>query len=395
MNNNLLNSTIQEYINNHLDSDTTTLILKGTSFNDVDTKEIIEQIEAKKRCQNKLPTWYNTKNIYYPNKLNIEQTSSEITARYKSNLISGNTLIDLTGGFGVDCFYFSKFFKNVTHCELNKTLSNLVKYNYQQIGVKNIETINIDGLKFLNQNNKRFDWIYIDPSRRHDNKGKVFILKDCLPNIPENLKFIFEFSDNVLIKTSPLLDFSRGIEELDFVKSIHVIAINNEVKELLWFLEKNYKENIHVNTVNIAKNKEVTFDFDLLEEKSVIPKYSLPKTYLYEPNSAILKSGAFNVLGTKKDVYKLHKHSHLYTNDTLVNFPGRHFKINSVIPFHGKALKLLKIKKANITVRNFPETVQQLRKKSGIKDGGEQYLFFTTDMENNKIIIKASKVLGQ
>ena len=393
MNKTILNTNIQEYINNHLDSATTTLILKGTSFTDADTKEIIEQIEAKKRCQYKLPTWYNSKNIYYPNKLNIEQTSSEIAAQYKSNLISGDVLIDLTGGFGVDSFYFSKHFQNVTHCELNKNLSDIVKYNYNQIGVRNIETKNVDGLIFLSKNNRRFDWIYIDPSRRHDSKGKVFILKDCLPNIPKNLKIIFEFSDNVMIKTSPLLDFSKGIEELEFVKSIHVIAIKNEVKELLWILEKNFNKNIHIHTVNIEKSKKVTFDFDLIEERTCIPKYSLPKAYLYEPNSAILKSGAFNILSKKKDVYKLHKHSHLYTSETFVNFPGRQFNINRVIPFNGKVLKRLNIKNANITVRNFPETVQQLRKKYGIHDGGKQYLFFTTDMENNKIIIEASKVL--
>jgi hypothetical protein len=394
VNNNLLNSTIQEYINNHLDSDTTTLILKGTSFNDVDTKGIIEQIEAKKRCSHKLPTWYNTKNIYYPNKLNIEQTSSEMTAQYKSKLISGNSILDLTGGFGVDCFYFSKHFKNVVHCELNKTLSKIVKYNYQQIDVRNIETQNVDGLNFLSKNNKHFDWIYIDPSRRHDDKGKVFILKDCLPNIPENLKHIFEHSDNILIKTSPLLDISKGIEELEFVKFIHVVAVNNEVKELLWILEKNFNQNIHIDTINILNDGHVTFNFDLNEEKTCNVKYSLPLLYLYEPNTAILKSGGFNIVGEKKDVLKIHKHSHLYTSANLTSFPGRRFRINQVIPFNLKALKKLSIKKANITTRNFPETVQQLRKKSGIKDGGNLYLFFSTDMNNNKIIIIASKVLS-
>ena len=200
MNYNLLNKEIQHYINSHLDSDVTALLLKGTVFQDVETTEIIEQIESKKKCRFKLPSWYNSKNIYYPNKLNIEQTSSEITAEYKSNLISGKSLIDLTGGFGVDCFYFSKHFKSVTHCEINENLSKIVNHNFAQFSIDNIETKCVDGLQFLKQNQKNYDWIYIDPSRRHDSKGKVFILNDCLPNVPDNLNHIFNFTNNILIK---------------------------------------------------------------------------------------------------------------------------------------------------------------------------------------------------
>ena len=167
MNKAVLNKDVQEFINNHMDSDVSAMIFKGTRFPKVETKEIIEQIEAKKKCRTKLPTWFQTENIYYPNKLNIEQTSSEITASYKSKLISGASLIDLTGGFGVDCFYFSKAFKKVVHFELNPQLSALAEYNFKVLGIDTIETKNIDGIEYLINTKTHFDWIYIDPSRRH------------------------------------------------------------------------------------------------------------------------------------------------------------------------------------------------------------------------------------
>jgi hypothetical protein len=392
LNSPILNIEIQDFINSNLKSDLSSLLLKGVSFPNVETIDIIEQIEAKKRCEKKLPTWFQTEQIIYPNKLNIEQTSSEVTAKYKSELIEGNTLIDLTGGFGVDCFYFSKRFKRVTHCEINNELSNIVNHNYKQLGVNNITTTQSDGIEYLKTIDKKQDWIYIDPSRRHDSKGKVFFLKDCLPNVPEHLNLLFKHSKNVLVKTSPLLDISIGINELQHVSSIHVIAVKNEVKELLWTLEKNFNDDITIATVNLINEDESIFKTSINTEKLSESKFHLPISYLYEPNAAILKAGAFNSISEKLDVYKLHKHSHLYTNDNLIDFPGRCFKIENIIPYNKKTIKKLGIKQANITTRNFPETVQDIRKKFKINDGGNSYLFFTTDMNENKILIKTSKI---
>lgn len=375
-----------------MNSDTASLILKGTDFPHVETKAVIEQIEAKKRCQKKLPTWFQTENIYYPNKLNIEQTSSELTANYKSGLINGESVIDLTGGFGVDCFYFSKRFSTVCHCEIDESLLKIVHHNYKQLGALNIKTIHGDGIEYLKTAKQNYNWIYIDPSRRHDKKGKVFFLNDCLPNVPEYLDLLFEHSKNIMIKTSPLLDLSVGIGELKHVKTIQVIAVNNEVKELLWVLENQFEGEIHIETINLKKDKNESFNFILENEKVSESTYNLPLSYLYEPNAAILKAGAFHSVSNKLNVFKLHKHSHLYTNETPIEFPGRVFKIEEVIPFNKKELKKLSISKANITIRNFPETVQNLRKKFNIKDGGNQYLFFTTDLNNDKIVLVTSKI---
>ena len=392
MNKYILNTVNQEYINKNLDSDTTSLLFKKNETISVEIKKLIEQIEAKKRCQKKLPTWFNSDNIYYPNKLNIEQTSSEITAEYKSSLISGNSIIDLTGGFGVDCYYFAKQFKNVTHCEINEDLSEIVKHNYQQLKIDNIHCLNTDGIAHIKQSQETFDWIYIDPSRRHDSKGKVFFLNDCLPNVPEYLELLFNHSKRILIKTSPLLDFSIGINELKNVKTIHVVAVNNEVKELLWILEKDYDKGINIATINLKSNKTEEFEFPLNKESEAVVSYTEPLNYLYEPNSAILKSGAFKSIASQLNVYKLHVNSHLYTYNKLIKFPGRRFKIDKVLPYNKKLLKKeFMYIKANISIRNFPETVNQIRSKFSIKDGGDMYLFFTTNCNNEKIILVCSK----
>ena len=392
MNEHILNTAIQDFINSNINFDITSLLLKNTSFKNVELKEIVTQIEAKKRCKSKLSTWFNTPNIYYPNKLNIEQTSSEITANYKSQLIKGNSIIDLTGGFGVDCYYFSKEFKEVTHCEIDKNLSDIVTYNYNQLRVNNIVTKNIDGIKYLKSTSKKYDWIYIDPSRRHNSKGKVFYLKDCLPNIPEHLESLFEHADNVLIKVSPMLDLTVGISELTYTKEIHIVAINNEVKELLFVLNKGHEADIQVKAINLKNGKKQVFEFNYSSRNDTKVNYSLPLTYLYESNAAILKSGAFNNIAKQLSVFKLHKHSHLYTANKLMSFPGRSFKISNVLPYNKKTIKrILGNTKANITVRNFPESVNSLRKKFNINDGGNTYAFFTININNEKIVIICEK----
>ena len=392
MNNSILNIEVQVFINENLNSDITSILLKGTAFPNIETKEIIKQIESKKKCEKKLPTWFNAQHIYYPNKLNIEQTSSELTANYKSKLISGDSIIDLTGGFGVDCYYFSKHFKDVFHCEIDKNLSELVDHNFNKLNATSIKTLIRDGVQFLKENNKTYDWIYVDPSRRHESKGKVFFLKDCLPNIPDSIDLLFKRSRHIMIKTSPLLDISLGINELKFVKEIHVVAVENEVKELLWILENNYIDDIKVTTVNIKKTGNEIFVFNLNEETDVELKFCEPLTYLYEPNAAILKSGAFKLVSVQLNMFKLNVNTHLYTLDRLIDFPGRCFKIEAILPYSKHILKTGLPHKANITIRNFPEPVAQIRKKYKILEGGNNYLFFTTNLNEERIVLICSKI---
>lgn len=392
MNTNILNSDSQAFIKAHINADIAGLLLKGINFKGVDLKSLIEQIEAKKRSEKKLPNWFCTENIYYPNKLNIEQTSSEITAKYKANLVSGTSLADLTGGFGIDAYYFSKQIENVIHCEINSELSEIVKHNYKALKVSNIECINASGLDVLKRIDRPFDWVYIDPSRRDDTNQKVFLLSDCAPNIKTFQGLFLKYAKNVMIKTSPLLDLSATLSDLKYIKEVHVVAANNEVKELLWILERGYEGKVVVKSINIQKKTIQNFKFIFEDEPTAKVEYNFPLTYVYEPNAAVLKSGAFNSIGGALNISKLHKHTHLYTSENLITFPGRCFKIEKSIPFNKKKFAKEKIVKANITTRNFPLSVHNIRKKLKIKDGGDAYLFFTTDKTNSKIILICSKM---
>jgi len=388
----ILNTNVQQFISENLKTDITKLILKGSPFSDVSIQELANQIVAKQKAEHKLASWFRTQQIYYPSKINIEQTSSEHTANYKSNLVNGASIIDITGGFGIDCFYFSKRFEAVTHCEINAELSTIVAHNFKQLKINNITTFSGDAFDFLRSTKEKFDCIYIDPSRRDAVKGKVFLLQDCIPNVPENIDFLFSKTNQILIKTSPILDITSAINELKFVKEVHVIAIHNEVKELLFLLDKEHSKSIEIKTVNIGKEETKTFHFTYKED--LYSEYSEPLSYLYEPNSAILKSGGFHQITNQLNVSKLQQHSHLYTADILLDFPGRTFKIEQVLSYDKKKLKkLLPENKANITIRNFPKTVAQIRKETKIKEGGTIFIFFTTNFKNELTVVICRKII--
>jgi hypothetical protein len=388
----LLNKDIQDFINKNIGTSISKLALQKNPFVGINWVEILSQIEAKNKAKHKLPFWFNKENIIYPNKISVEQTSSEKTALHKSNLISGKSIIDLTGGFGVDDYFFSKKFETVTHCEINQELQEKVVHNYTVLGTKNINCLLGDSYDILKNSNQKFDWIYVDPSRRNDTKQKVFLLKDCSPNVPQLLDFYFEYAFNILVKTSPLLDITAGLKELKNVKCIHIVAIENEVKELLWEIENGFTENYSLKTINLKKEKNEVFDF-IIDNQPKKCLLSFPKKYLYEPNAAVMKSGGFDYLGNKLAIEKLHSHSHLFTSNDWIDFPGRCFRIETIISYDKKNMKtFFENKKMNLTIRNFPEKVENLRKKWNIKEGGDDYCFFTTDCNENKIIICCKKV---
>jgi len=364
------------------------LAFAGSPFEDITVQELIQQIESRRKAEKKLPTWHNTEGIYYPKKLNIEQTSSEVTAEYKASLLEGKTVADCTGGFGVDSYYFSKQAEHITHFEINSTLSSIANHNFKQLGVPNVTCKAIDGVKAIQT--EFHDSVYIDPSRRHETKGKVFFLKDCEPNIPLHLSEILKSCQLLLVKTAPMLDISIGLEELKHVFEIHIVAVNNEVKELLWLLKADYNGSVKIVTKNFKKKETETYSFTYNETAEAF--YDEPKRFLYEPNAAILKSGAFALLSNDFKLKKLHEHTHLYTSEALRNFPGRRFMIEAVLPYSKKELKKQGIEKANITTRNFPESVADIRKKHKINDGGDVYLFFTTIYPSKKVVLICSKI---
>jgi hypothetical protein len=387
----LLQPKIQDFITENLGTDSVKLALKRNPFPEVSYAEIINQIISKKKAKEKLTTWFSKTNIIYPEKISIEQTSSESTANYKSSLVSGEKLIDCTGGFGIDDYYFSKQFKTVIHCELYADLSQIVKHNYEVLKVTNIECYQGDSTEILKQLNQKFDCIYIDPSRRNDAKGKVFMLADCLPNVVNLQDFYFQFTNTILIKTAPILDLQAGLLELKNVAQIHIVAVDNEVKELLWKIEKNHNHSPEIIAVNIEKSTPSITKIE--SSKLYSARYSLPKKYLYEPNAALMKSGGFEAVSELFNVNKLHQHSHLYTTEEITAFPGRKFQIDAMIPFQKKEIAhYIQSQKMNVSTRNFPIKPEEIKKKYKIKDGGTIFAFFTTNLNNEKIILLCTKL---
>lgn len=382
----LLQPEVQAYIQDHLEDSIADLAFKKSPFPGLAMSDLLTQIESKQKAKHKLSKWFSTANIVFPAKLSIEQTSSEACAAYKASLVEGKSLIDLTGGFGIDCYYFAQHIQTVTHCEIQPELSALVQHNYQQLGQTNIKCMAGDSLDYLAQSNQQFDYIYLDPARRNQQKEKVFFLRDCTPNIVEHLDALLTHTSTVLMKTAPLLDIQAGLSELKFVQAIHIIALQNEVKELLWIIEKDYSGAIELVAVNLTKKGQQLTRIDLFDETAAT--YAEPKTYLYEPHSALLKTGKFNAISAHFKVDKLHQHSQLYTSEELLDFSGRRFKIKQHLPYNkATAKEYLQQQKANITVRNFPLKVEELRKKWKIKEGGEVYIFFTTTLSNQKVFL--------
>ena len=389
---NLNKKKVQDFINDHLSGNIDYLIFKKSPFEEIKMAELVEQIEAKIKIREKLPTWYNNGKIIYPNKLNLEQSSSEKTAKYKSSIVKGKKIIDITGGFGVDSFFFSKKINKVIHCEINKKLSNISSHNASVLKVKNIENITIDGLKFLEQNEEIFDWIYIDPSRRNEKKQKKILIKDYNPNISDHIETLTKKSKNILVKLSPMLDIKSALRNLKNTKEIHVVGLKGEVKELLFIIEKKYVGEIIIKSINLS-TKQPIYNHKFSDEFKSIVSYGKPLKYLYEPNSSVLKAGAFNLIGLDFDLHKLDPNTHLYTSiEFKNNFPGKVYHIEEIIKYKKtKIKKLISGLKINLKRRNFPKTIVEFKKEHKIKDGGNKFMFLTT-CDKKPIILICSYV---
>ncbi|MEB3005161.1 THUMP-like domain-containing protein [Capnocytophaga sp. G2] len=389
----ILDSDVQAFIQRNLKVNIPNLILKKSPFEGITSAELATQIEGKARSRTKLPLWYATEGIYYPAKLSLEQASSEATACYKASLVSGN-LLDATGGFGVDDYFFSQRCKSVTHCELQKELSEIVQHNFKLLQAK-IHCVSEDSYKYLYDKGFFFDVIYLDPSRRDNQKRRIFLLEDCLPNVPDTLDFLWQYTDTLLIKTSPMLDITQALIQLPQTAQVHIVAVENEVKELLFLLKKE-RTNTLVRMVNMCAYRSDIFSFYLSQkQKAVVGFYGTEGKYLYEPNASILKGGATDLLAQEYGLMKVAPDSHLLIGENyLPDFQGRIFRIKEKIPFSKTMVRQSAISQANITIRNFPLSVEQIRKQFHIKEGGNLYLFFTTTSEAERIVIICEKPFG-
>ncbi len=393
MNPAILHPDVQQFIEDNLQTDITRLLLGKSPFLEIRPKELAEQIDSKKHCEKKLPLWYSTPGIYYPPKLAIEQSSSQATAAYKADLLKGNTCIDLTGGFGVDSFFFSQKATHVTHCELNKDISEISKHNAGILNADNISFFCGDGIDYLIHSSEEFDTIYIDPSRRIKTQ-KVFKLKDCEPDIVSNLSLLLKKASRIIVKTAPLLDIQAGLQELRLVSEIHITSVKNDCKELLWVIDKDFNGNEpQLICAAIDNEKTQHYSFKLSEEKALLlNNYSEPLNYIYEPDVALLKAGCFKIITKRFQAMKLHQHTHVYTSEFLnPDFMGRTFKLIQRLDYRA-FINTNTIKKANVISRNFPLSPDELKKKHAIKDGGLDYLLFTTGPKDQLLVLHCHRL---
>ena len=390
-----MNEETRRFILEHIDDDIHQLALQSGKFPLIDISLAIRQINGKQKVKSKIPSFFRSEDILYPAQLSLEQSSSESTAKYKSTLCEGKSLTDLTGGFGVDCYFLSQRFEQVSYVEQNTELCEIAGHNFKVLGCPNIEIHNTTSEKFLTEM-LHSDWIYIDPARRSESGKKTVLLSDCEPDVSALSKLLQQKASKVMIKLSPMLDITAALRELSDTTEIHVISVDNECKEILLILNSISNENPKIKTINISKNKTFQiFECNSEKESACKIEYSSSvEKYLYEPNSSVMKSGLFKSVGSSFSLSKLHVNTHLYTSlEHKTDFPGRVFEVVKIWGNTKQELKelVLKIPKANISVRNFPLTVEEIRKKIKIKDGGEIYLFACTLADGKKAIIECRK----
>lgn len=387
--NKLLQTEVTAFIKKYENSDLDRLLFTKNKYPAIPIDLVVNQIRARQKAKHKMPLWYSTKDVIMPPLLSMEQSSSEEAAAYKSNLFQGELAIDLTGGAGVDAYYLSKRFKKVIYIDLNKDLAEIARYNFNKLGATNIEVINGLSENFLKEFKLKADLIYIDPARRDQNQ-KLFLLEECSPNIIELQEELLKKADTVLVKASPMLDIAKGISQLHNVDQIHIVAIKNEVKELLFIQKSENRNTAKVTAIDLAYNQPYEFDWNSINKTRI----GNIEAYLYEPNAAILKSGKPDELCSRFNLLKLNNNTNLFTSSNLEkDFPGRYFKIDKILKYDKKEIrKNIPSMKANIATRNFPDSVEVVRKRTGIEVGGDIYLFGIRDYEDKVKILLCSKI---
>lgn len=381
---------LSAYIRAHRNDDVRQLALSDQKRLGDSLNYALNQISGWQKAKEKIPSWSEIDDLVYPPHLSMEQCSSERTAAYKATLVQGETFADLTGGLGVDFAFIARNFKQATLVERNPELCEIASHNLPLLGLPHAKVVNGDGIDYLNRM-EPVDVIFIDPARRDQQGKKTVSIADCEPNLLEVLETLRTHAKKILIKYSPMLDITLAVKELKNVESVHIVSVDNECKELLFLLSEEATEKPQFHCVNLSKKGETRYTFTMEEERNATIRQagSIGK-YLYEPYSSLMKAGAYKSLCQRFPVEKLAVSSHLYTSDNLIEaFPGRAFRVINTFTLNKKEVKehLGGITKANIAVRNFPLSANELRNKLKIKEGGDIYLFATTHMEKRLVIM--------
>jgi 16S rRNA G966 N2-methylase RsmD len=352
-------------------------ILKNKSKLADDVQFAASQLNGLRRAKKKLPSWFKNDAILYPPNLNIEQSSSELMASYKKQFFKGlKTSVDLTGGFGVDSWAIAQEADKHTYIEPNVELLEIVKSNFSALKIQNTEFKISTAEDWLEQN-QEVDAIYLDPSRRVEGQKK-FKLTECVPDVVALQERMLTQAKRVIIKLSPLADLKAILSELKGVAEIHVVAVKNEMKEVLVLLNRACDKEAQIHCVNFTTdNNKQEFSFKIAEESQAEAQLSAVKDFIYEPNASILKAGAFKLVAQKFGLQKLNANTHLYTASHVINnFPGKVFKISDDRP-----------KKVNVISRNHPMKPTQLAKKYKVKEGAlDNYLLAFKDIEKPKVV---------
>lgn len=368
----------------HLKEDPAHLLLKQRPIEGIDLKEAAQQIAARQKMANKLPEWVADSRVLFPASLSLEQSSSELTARYKSNRVGGATLVDLTGGLGVDTFYMGQQFKKVVYLERQEALAQLAKHNFSLLNRSRTQyqVLTEDSISYLTKTKEGYDWLYVDPARRGANDSKLYKLSDCEPDILEHWDLLKNRADHIMVKTSPMLDIKAALHEIPDIQEILVVAVRNEVKEVLLLWHQGEKKKTSVTAVDL-KEERSRFTFTLEQEKQAEVNYALPQNYLIEPYAALLKAGGFRSFASAYGLAKIHPNTHLYTASELPGgIPGRVFEIVEEVKLDKKTLRrIFPSGKVNVVVRNHPLKPDILKTKYRLKDGGEEFLIAATTMD--------------
>ncbi len=399
--------TNEEFIKQHRNENPLSLALKKAPEG-IDLQWCLRQIEGYGVAKKKLPEWTKTDNIWFSPRLSMEQCSSETTARYKQAIaerLGCKVLIDLTGGFGIDFSYMARNMENAFYIEQQEVLCNIASHNFPLMGLQNIKIYNTACEEFWNQHvsdsttaekQREKILIYLDPARRNNKGKKVFSINDCTPDVTLLQDSLLENSAYIMLKLSPMLDIAQARRQLKDISEIHIVSVKGECKELIFVMSKD-SDRQHYYCVNLETDEApFTSDISATTEQAeiAIPSEITEGAFLFEPNASIMKAGVQNAFARRHNLKKLHPMSNLFLGkEPIQDIPARQFIIERMSDFQKGNLKsfMQDIRQANLTIRNFPSTVEDLKKRLKIKDGGNIYLFATTLSDDTHVLIRGGK----
>ena len=396
----MANNLTEQFIHDNLTADVRTLALSAHP-DGVDMQHSLTQISGWQAARVKIPLWAATDGIVYPKHLSLEQCTSQYIAQYKASAVKeliGNDfkMADITGGFGVDCYFISKSASHTFYNEMSIELCDCARTNYKALGRPEIEISCGTAEEFISRlEPDSLDLIYLDPARRGDAGRKLISISDCQPDTVALQDDLLSIAPNVMVKLSPMLDISRALTELRHVSHVLIIGLEGECKEITLLMQRGFDTEPTLTAVDIKADG--TPESAVSSVKSADAALPLPiadaallqpGTYISEPSAPYMKSALFRTIAAKTGTTLLHPDTHLFwSKEKPESFPGRTFRIEGIIPFDKRSLSALTKSQANLSVRNFPESAPKLQQRLKLRDGGSRYLIATTLSDSKRVLL--------